>query len=149
MVKVIFLENLEDHKIGDVRDVPDGYARNFLFKKGLAKIATVEEIKELERKIGKLKKEEEEKVKKAEADAKKIQALKLETTEEVNEEGHLYGSVNPKEVSEVLNSNGFDIDAASIEIPEPIKSLGVHKIVIKVGHGVEIETSITINRKEE
>lgn len=148
MVKVIFLENLEDHKIGDVREVPDGYARNFLFKRNLAKIATQAEIESLEKKLDKLQKEEEQKVKKAEDEAKKIEALKIILLEEVNEEGHLYGSVAHKEVSEALIEKGFEINPANIEIPEPIKELGEHEIIIKVGHGVEANTKVIIKRKE-
>ena len=72
MVKVIFLENIEDNKVGDVKEVADGYARNFLFRKGIAKMATDEEVKNLEGKITKLKKEEEGKVKEAEKLGEKL-----------------------------------------------------------------------------
>lgn len=147
-MKVIFLENLEDYKVGDIREVSDGYARNFLFKKGVAKLATDEEVKNLESKITKLQKEEESKVKETEKVAEKLAKAKVEITEEVNEEGILYGSVTPKEVSEKLTELGFEIEPAQIEIEEPIKELGDHQINIKVGHGVEQEIKVSIKRPE-
>ena len=59
MVKIIFLENVENNKVGEIKDVADGYARNFLLRKNLAVIATEEEIKKIEARLDKIKKEEE------------------------------------------------------------------------------------------
>ena len=146
MVKVIFLENIEDNKVGDVKEVADGYARNFLFRKEVAKLATDEEVKNLEGKIAKLKKEEEGKVKEAEKFGEKLAKHKFVLSEEVNEEGHLYGSVGNKEISAKMIEAGFEIESGQIEIEEPIKTLGKHEILVKVGHGVEQKVSITIVR---
>lgn len=146
MVKVIFLENVEDNKVGDVKEVADGYARNFLFRKGIAKLASEEEIKNLEGKIAKLKKEEEGKVKEAEKLGEKLAKHKFVLKEEVNEEGHLYGSVGNKEVAEKMTEAGFEIESGQIEIEEPIKELGTHEILVKVGHGVEQKVTITVER---
>lgn len=148
MVKVIFVENVEDYKLGEVRDVPDGYARNFLVKRGLAKIATESEVKNLEEKISKLQKEEEKKVKAAQDLADKLQKSKVTLTEEVNEEGHLYGAVTNREVGEKLEEMGFELDPANIVIEEPIKELGDHEVLIKTGHGVETAIKITVERKK-
>ena len=145
-MKVIFLENVEDNKVGEVREVADGYARNFLFRKGIAKLATEEEVKNLEAKITKLKKEEEGKVKESEAVAKKLAKLKLTLAGEVNEEGHLYGAVAGKEIAAALEAKGFEVESGQIEIEEPIKGLGEHNINVKVGHGVEQEMTVTVTR---
>jgi large subunit ribosomal protein L9 len=146
MVKVIFLENIEDNKVGDVKEVADGYARNFLFRKEIAKLATDEEVKNLEGKIAKLKKEEEGKVKEAEKLGEKLAKKKIVLTEEVNEEGHLYGSVGNKEIAAKMEEAGFEIESGQIEIEEPIKTLGDHEILVKVGHGVEQKITITVER---
>jgi large subunit ribosomal protein L9 len=146
MVKVIFLENIEDNKVGEVKEVADGYARNFLLRRGVAKVATDEEVKNLEGKITKLKKEEEGKVKEAEELGKKLAKKKFVLKEEVNEEGHLYGSVGNKEISAKFEEAGFEIESAQIEIEEPIKTLGDHDILVKVGHGVEQKIVITVER---
>lgn len=149
MVRVIFLENIEDNKVGDVRDVADGYARNYLFKRDIAKIATDEEIKSLEGKITKLKKEESEKVKHAKELSLKLSKEVITLTEEVNDEGHLYGSVTNREITEKLKEIKYEIEPADIEIPEPIKEIGEHKAIVKVGHGVETEITIRVDRLKE
>ncbi|MDD3679090.1 MAG: 50S ribosomal protein L9 [Patescibacteria group bacterium] len=146
-MKVIFLENLNEFKVGDIKNVPDGYARNFLIPRGIAEIATESKIKELETKIEKIKKDEEQRVSEANKLAERISGLKIILTEEVNEEGHLYGAITAKEISEALSKNGIEIEPANIIIEEPIKELGESEIVVKVGHGVESTLKISVKRK--
>lgn len=147
-MKVIFLENLEDYKIGEVREVASGYARNFLFPRNIAEIASAEKLKEIESKLAKLKKEEAEKVKEAKELAEKIKTMKVVITEEVNEEGHLYGSVTNKEIADKLSEKKIEIDPANVEIPEPIKELGEHMVTVKIGHGVECDVRVVVERLE-
>lgn len=148
MVKVIFLQNVEDYKVGDVREVSEGYARNFLFRKGFAEVANEEKMKEIESKLSKIKKEEAENVKKAEEVAKKLGKTQIIISEEVNEDGHLYGTVGAKEIAEAISEKGFEIDGADIDIESPIKDLGEHEITVKVGHGIETLIKIQIERKK-
>jgi len=144
MVKVIFLENVENNKVGDMKNVPDGYARNFLLKKGLAVMATPEEEKKLESKLEKIKKEEEKKVQEAEKLAEKLANVKIKLEMQVGEEGKLFGSVTNREVAESLTESGYDIDKANIEFPEPIKEKGTHTAHIKIGHGVSTDIQIDV-----
>ena len=148
-MRVIFLENIEDNKVGDIKEVADGYARNFLLKRGIAKVATDKEVKNLETKIEKLKKEEETKVKEAEKIGDKISKEKIKVAEQVNEEGHLFGSVSNREIAEKLIEAGYEIEAGDIEIDEPIKELGEYEVLIKTGHGVETKAKITVERAKE
>lgn len=145
-MKVIFLQNVEDYKVGEIKEVAEGYARNYLFKRGLAEVATENKVKELEGQLTALKKTEEENIKKVQNNAKKLEKLDIIMTEEVNEEGHLYGSVGAKEIAEKISELGFEIDGSDIVIEEPIKLLGEHKIVVKLGHGVETEITVKIER---
>lgn len=146
-MKVIFLENHEDYKVGDVREVSDGYARNFLFRRGIAKPATQEEMERLEGEIKKLQAEEQKHVAEAQALAKKISSEPLLITEEVNDEGHLYGAVTPKEVAERLAEKGFEIDGSDIVMEESIHLLGDFTAIVRMGHGVETEIKIKVERK--
>lgn len=148
MVKVIFLENIEDNKVGDIKEVSEGYARNFLLRRGKAEIATEAKLKEVEAKLSKIKKEEAENVKKAKELADKIKKLNLVMAEEVNEEGHLYGSVTNREIADALEAKKIEIDPANIEVLEPIKEIGKHEINVKVGHGVETTLTVEIKRAE-
>jgi large subunit ribosomal protein L9 len=147
MVKVIFLENINEHKVGDIKSIPDGYARNFLIPKGIAKLATDAEVKNIESQIKKLQSEEAKKVTEAEKVAEKMSQTKLTLSEEVNEDGHLYGAVTAKEISEHLKTKKFEIDPSEIVIEEPIKELGEYEITVKVGHGVKADLKIVVKRK--
>ncbi|RJO59954.1 50S ribosomal protein L9 [candidate division WS5 bacterium] len=144
MVQVIFLENIENNKVGDVKNVPDGYARNFLLKKGLAVLATEEEMKKIEARLEKIKKEEEKKVKSAEELAEKIGKAKVRLEMQVGEEGKLFGSVTNRDVAEKLSEIGFEIDKANIEFPETIHTKGKHAAHIKLGHGVAVDIEIEV-----
>jgi len=147
-MKVIFIENHEDRKVGDVHEVADGYARNFLLPRGIVKVATEEEIKNLEGKIKKLQAEEEKHVAESQKIADKIAAETLVIVEEVNEEGHLYGSVTPKEVAEVLAEKGYEIDGADIVMEESIHELGEFPVIVRTGHGVETEIKVKVERNK-
>jgi large subunit ribosomal protein L9 len=149
MVKVIFLENIDGSKIGDIKDVADGYARNFLFKKGIAKIANPQEVEEINSKLAKLKKEEEKRVIEAQDTAEKMKKEIITLEEEVNEEGHLYGAVTNREITEKLTSLGYEVESANVEIEETIKELGEYPVKIRVGHGVETEVTIKVTRKNK
>lgn len=148
MVKVIFLENHENYKIGDIKNVTDGYARNFLIPKGIAELATKEKQKEIKQKIEKLKKEEEKKINEAKKIAEKIAKEKIVIEKEVNEEGHLYGSINPKEIADIINQKEYEIDGSNIVIPESIKEPGKYEIEVRVGHGVSAKLNINIKGKK-
>lgn len=147
-MRVIFLENHEDYKVGDVREIADGYARNFLIPKGVVKVATDEEIKNLEGKIKKLQAEEEKHVAEAQKVADKLAAEGLLITEEVNEEGHLYGAVSAKEIAEALAEKGYEIDGSDVVMEDSIHELGEFTVVIRVGHGVETELKVKVERSK-
>ena len=144
MVQVIFLENVENNKVGDVKNVPDGYAKNFLLKKGLAVLATEEEIKKIEARLEKIKKEEEGKVRTAEKLAEKLAGTKVKLEMQVGEEGKLFGSVTNRDVADKLSEMGHEIDKANIEFPETIKEKGTHTAHVKIGHGVSTDITIEV-----
>jgi large subunit ribosomal protein L9 len=148
MSKVLFLQNLEHHEIGDVKNVPDGYARNYLFPKGLAVLATDEEVKKLESKIAKLKGEEEKIVSKLEETAQKIESKAFKVQAQAGEEDKLFGSVTNKDLSDVLAKEKFEIDKHEIEILEPIHTLGEHEALVKLGHGIHAKMNIIVEREK-
>lgn len=140
-MKVIFLQNVENNQIGEVKNVKDGYARNFLLKQKIAVPATKDELKRMELRLDKLKKEEEKKIKELELQKEEIEKIAIEIKEEAgpeDEEGKrkLYGSVTSTEISNALKEKGYEIDKKDIEILEPIKELGTYEVTVKLGHGV-------------
>lgn len=144
-MKVILLQDIENlGKKNDVKNVADGYARNFLFPKNLAKPASKQALEEL-------KKQKELEAQKAEEDLKKVQEivaqidrLEIETLVKVDEQGKLYGSINEIKIGQILKEKGFDIKKDQIKIPQPIKEIGEYPVTILFDHGLEAEIKIIV-----
>jgi len=147
-MKVLFLQNLEHHLVGDIKDVPDGYARNYLLPKGVAVPATDEAIKKMEAKISKLKEEESKISNKLEAIVAKIEAKTFKVEAQAGEEDKLFGAVTNNDLSEILAKDKIDIDKHEIEILEPIHTLGEHEALIKLGHGIHATMKVLVVREK-
>jgi large subunit ribosomal protein L9 len=132
-MQVILLEDISSlGKIGDLVKVSDGYARNYLIPKKKAILATEKNLKVLEHQkrlvqhqIGKTKKD-------AETIAQQIEALSCTFAKTVGESGKLFGSVTSMEIETYLNENGFNVDRKKIQLEEPIKSIGMFTVPIKL-----------------
>ncbi|PJE57665.1 MAG: 50S ribosomal protein L9 [Candidatus Portnoybacteria bacterium CG10_big_fil_rev_8_21_14_0_10_38_18] len=144
-MKVILLQDIEDlGKKGDVKNVADGYARNFLFPRNLAKVATEEAIVELEKEKELEAQKAEEELKEIEDFVSKIDGLEFEIIEKVDESGKLYGSINEIRIAKIMKEKGFDIKKKQIKIPQPIKELGEFPVMILFDHGLEAEIKLII-----
>ena len=148
-MKIVLLEDID--KLGkkyEIKEVADGYARNFLIPRGLAKLATAKNIK-----IAKIKKEEE--LRKAEEQLRKVQkmAAQIEGQEitislKTGEKGQLFESVTSQMVSKKLAEMGFDIKKSQIEIPKPIKEIGEYPVKINFEHGLEAEIKVIVTEEK-
>ncbi|MFA5925361.1 MAG: 50S ribosomal protein L9 [Parcubacteria group bacterium] len=147
-MKVILLQNVADlGKEGEVREVSNGYARNFLIPKKLAEAATEESVKRVE----------SEKVKIAESarmeleEAQKLAEL-LEGREvyiKVKEKnGKLFGSVNEKTIAKTLKEEGIKIDPSSIKLSDPVKEVGEYDVSVGLEHGLEANLRIILVSEE-
>jgi large subunit ribosomal protein L9 len=119
-------------KAGDCLNVKDGYARNFLFPKNLAKEATPANIKSLESLKKKQAVEDEAKLKEAKALADRIAALSVTIRAKSADEEKLFGAVTAEMISEALRSENISADKKDIVINEPIKKLGAYQVSVKV-----------------
>ena len=131
-------------KAGDVVDVSDGYAKNFLLKQNLAIPASAENMN-----INKMQKQSEEKAKaEAKAEAIKLAGILKETTVKVKatigKNGTLFGSVTNKEISEELTKMGFAVDKKKIVLDQPIKALGNYKVVCKLYPEVSATLAVVV-----
>ena len=147
-MKVILIEDVKKlGSMGDIVQVKDGYARNFLFPKNLAKLATdsnlsiIEEIKK--KKIQALLKEKKE----AELLKEKISLVSCTISIEAGEDDKLFGSVTSQDVAEAFEQEGFSIDKKKIILEEAIKKLGVYHISIKLHPEVTAEAKIWVVKK--
>jgi len=146
-MKVILQKDVKDiGKVGDLVNVSEGFARNFLFPRKLASEATETRVKEWEH----LKRVAEAKKKKAIAERqellKKINGITLSFKAAAGETDKLFGTVTTTDISKELQKQGFSIDRRDIHLEEPIKVLGQHKAIIRYAEGVEAQLSIAVER---
>jgi len=134
-------------KKGEIKNVPDGYARNFLIKRGLAIAATEEAMSGLERqKVSDQHKKEKELAQLGEL-SKKLNGLALKTTLKLGGRGDAFGSVSPAKIISLLEEKGLHIVKSNIALEHPIKTLGEHKVKIKLEHGLEAEIKLMIEKE--
>jgi large subunit ribosomal protein L9 len=133
-------------KVGDLVSVSNGFARNYLFPRKLAQEATEKRVKE----FAHLKKVAEVKKKKAVAERqeliKKIQGVAITIKATAGESDKLFGAVTNNDISNELEKAGYSIDRRDIVLEEPIRMLGQHKAVVKLGEGLEAELKIAVER---
>lgn len=144
-MKIILKANVENVGVsGDVVNVKDGYARNFLIPKGLATEATRSNIKMAEE----LKKNEERKktaaVDKARRLAEKLKNLSLTTSVAAGEDDKIFGSVTSQTIADLLAEKGYNVDKRHIILNEPIKALGVYDIPVKLHTDVTAEVKLWV-----
>lgn len=145
-MKVILLEDVKAlGKKGQIVDVNDGYARNFILPKKLGLEATGKNLNDL-----KLQKQNQEKIAQETLDAakelaKKIEAGKVEVKIKTGEGGRTFGSVSSKEVAAAVKEQmGLDIDKKKIQMKEAIKSLGTHNVPVKLHPKVTAELKVHV-----
>lgn len=138
MDKVANLGNL-----GDVVKVKEGYARNYLIPKGLAKRATPENIKVFEARRAELEKIAAEKLAAAQAVAAKLEGLRVEIARKAGVDGRLFGSVSMIDVVEALAAQGINIEKSAVRMPQgPIKSLG--EVILEIVPHADVVASVTV-----
>ena len=144
-MKIILLQDID--KLGkkyEVKEVKDGYARNFLIPRGLIKLATEANMKELKIKKEAETKKAEGELKKNQELATKIDGLELTIPVKVGEEEQMFESINSQKICDVLKGLGFGIKKSQVDLSEPIKELGESVVKIKFEHNLEAEVRITI-----
>lgn len=132
MKRLILVENIPSlGRAGDIVEVADGYARNYLIPQKKAIPATPNNIKALEHQRQILYKKKERERQKAENLAKKIEGVVCEIKKQVAEEGRIFGSVTSADIALALEKQGIVIDKKKIALDEPIKQIGDYEVLIK------------------
>jgi large subunit ribosomal protein L9 len=147
-MKVIFLKDVKGQgKRGEVKEVSEGYARNFLLPQGLVKAASDGNIKTLEvQQTSEQKKKDKEK-EEAQALANRLNELTVVIKTKAGEGGRLFGAITSKQIGEALAAQGIKIDKRKIELDEPIRSLGVTQVAIKIHP--EVKAKLNVQAVEE
>lgn len=129
---------------GEVVTVKDGYARNYLIPKNLAREATAGNLKsvEQERKKWALLAQQEKAV--AEKAAASVQGVKVTIPKRVGEHGNLFGSVTANDIADALVARGIEVDKRRIELAHPIKSLGTHDVDVRLHREVSAHIQVEV-----
>ena len=144
-MKVILKEDIKHvGKMGQIVDVADGYARNYLIPKGLVTEASTKNIKFLEHEK-RIIQEKSKKIRNSVQDlASRISSLTISIKAKAGEEGKLFGSITTMDVAEALQKEGVEIDKKKISLEEPIKRLGSYTVNIKLHPDVSAPLNIQI-----
>ncbi|OGS44793.1 MAG: 50S ribosomal protein L9 [Elusimicrobia bacterium RIFOXYD2_FULL_34_15] len=134
-------------KVGDVKNVKDGFGRNFLLPQGLALEANERNLKIIEREKVKSLNTQKAEIEKAQEYAKKLSTVSITIPVEVGEENKIFGSVGAADISEAIKTEGFDVDKKSIILENPLKELGAFDISVKVHPEVTAKIKIWIVKK--
>lgn len=144
-MKVILTEEIRGLGTrGDVVTVKDGYARNYLLPKNLAREASTGNLKQIEherRKWALLASQEKDAAQKA---ADKVKGVKITIEKRVGENGHLFGSVTANEIADGLLAKGIEVDKRRIELEQPIKNLGVHEVDVRLHRDVIAKIQVEV-----
>lgn len=144
-MKVILMEDVPSlGKMGDLVKVSDGYGRNYLVPHGKAMKATTHNIKILEHQTTQLKNKVDKIKRDAEKLAKRIEAVSCTVTKSAGEEEKIFGSVTSMDIEESLKVEGIEVDRKKIILEEPIKSLGIYTVPIKLHPEVTAQLKVWV-----
>jgi large subunit ribosomal protein L9 len=147
-MKVILRQDFETlGKIGEVVDVKDGYARNFLFPRGLAYAALKGNIRALDDEKKSVEKRNLQELKAAETLAAELESVSVTIPVQVGEEDKIFGTVTTQMIADALKEKGHDIDKRKVEIEEPIKALGIYAVSLKIHQSVNAKIKVWVVRE--
>lgn len=149
-MQVILLERIGRlGQMGDVVNVKDGYARNFLLPQGKALRATKDNMQEFQKRRVQLEARNLELKKEAEAVAAKLDGKRFTAIRQAGDTGQLYGSVSTRDIADVVESGGFTIDRRQVVLEKPIKTLGIHAVKIALHPEVVVKVGINVARSQD
>ena len=147
-MKVILLEDIENiGKKHDLKEVKDGYARNFLIPKGLVKIADKKAMEWLQLQKEIIEQKAEQDLESVEKVVSQIDGMEIIIPVKVGDKGQLFEKIDPKDISEKLKEMGFKIKKTQIEL-DPIEDLGEFPAKVKFEHNLEAEIKVIVSEEK-
>lgn len=149
-MQVILLERIEKlGQMGDVVNVRDGYARNFLVPQGKALRATKSNLAGFERRRVQLETANLERKQEAEAALGRVDGRSVTLIRQAGEGGQLYGSVSTRDIADALTADGVTVDRRQVRLDSTIKTLGLHRVRIALHPEVDAHVTVNVARSEE
>ena len=144
-MKLILTEDVPNlGTLGDTVVVKPGYARNYLIPRGMALLATGKASRELQHRLQYLEKLREGKIALAREQAAKLEALNLEVVRQAGPGGRLFGSVTNRDLLEILQENGFDLERRAVQLLSPIRNVGTHEFTVRVHAEVTVTMQVKV-----
>ncbi len=149
-MKVLLLKEVDNLGAeGEVVTVKDGYGRNFLIPRGLARMASAgtirareEELRQASRKIAQAREE-------AQATVRRLESLQIDVPARVGEEDRIFGTVTAQQVAVALAAQGFDVDRRKVELNEEIRKLGVYTATVRLHPEVAAQVKVRVVPEED
>lgn len=147
-MKVLLLADVKDlGKAGEVREVSEGYARNYLIPRRLASVATQQNIRQAEEQRQAKARREEKAARETQNLAGKIDGMELHFKAHVGEHDRLYGSVTSADIAkEISRLAGKEIDRHHVDLEDPIRSLGTFQVPVRLGRGAVATVNVVVER---
>ncbi|MDD4897287.1 MAG: 50S ribosomal protein L9 [Bacilli bacterium] len=147
-MKVILIEDVNGlGKKYEVKNVADGYARNFLIPNNLAKIATENALLWLEAQKEIMEKKTEDDLAKAQKVASKIDGMEIAIPVKLGEKGQLFEKITAVKIAEKLKEEGIEVEKKQIKLENPIEELGEYSVKIKLEHNLEPEVKVVVSEE--
>lgn len=148
-MEVILREDIDNlgHR-GDLVNVAPGYARNFLLPKRLAVAASESNKKIVEQERQAALRRDAKDIADAQELAKVMSSVSLTVSQKAGENDQLFGSVTAKDVAELLEKQGYKIERRNVQLEEPIKTLGEHKVTVRLHREVSLEIPVNVTKEE-
>jgi large subunit ribosomal protein L9 len=146
-MKVLLIKDVKSlGKAGEIKEVKEGYGRNFLIGKGFAKHATDEVIEQWKKDQEEMAKQEADEIARLKELEKKLGEIKLQIHKKLGANGSLYGAVTKDEIAhQLLEQHGIEVDKKTVELEKnAIKATGNYDISIKLGHGIHAKLNLEI-----
>jgi large subunit ribosomal protein L9 len=149
-MEVILLQDVKGlGKIGDIKQVADGYARNYLIPRGLARIPSTGAVRETELRLKTAQRRQDRVETEASAIAEILKGVTLRFKAKAGESGRLYGSITAGDIADALQREArVDIDKRKLVLDEPIRDLGIHRVAVKVLTGITVEVRVIVEAEE-
>lgn len=146
-MKVLLLKDMPGTgKKGEVKEVADGYARNFLFKNNIAKMANKSALDDLKAQEDKKQKQMEKELRQFQKDAEKLDGQEVEITSKANDSGTLYAAVSASAIAMAIQKQlKIQVQSKQVQLIAPIKEPGEYTICIILGHGLEAQVRLTVS----
>ena len=148
-MQVILLQDVKGQgKKGDLVDVNEGYARNFLIKKGFAEVATPNKINDLKQKKAAADFHKQEEIKAMRALAAELKGKTFTLKIKVGQGGKVFGSVTGATIAEAMTAAGYDVDKKKIVLESPIKAVGIYDVDIKLLEGISTKIKVQVSEEQ-